>query len=70
MVYEIQLLLGGWDHFWAYLCVQKNCMSLELILFENIRIQVPWDAVVFSLAWERINTVFWLGFGLNVVSFF
>lgn len=51
MVHEIQPLIGGWDHFWAYLCVQKNRLSLELVLFENIRIQVLWNAAVFLLVW-------------------
>lgn len=69
MVHEIQLLLGGWNHFGAYLCVQKNCMSLELFLFENITIQVLWDAVVFFFGLvENKYCVLWLGLGLSVVS--
>lgn len=67
---ETQLLLGRWGHFWAYLCVQKNCMSLEWVLLENIGIQVSWGAAVFSsLLGENQCYVLWLGFGLSVVSF-
>lgn len=71
--YEVQLLLGGWGHVWAYLCVQKNRGSLEWVLLENIGIQMSWAAAIFffsfSVLGENSCYVLWLGFGLNVVSF-
>lgn len=70
MEYEVQLLLGRWGHFWAYLCVQKNRVSWEWVLSENIGIYVSWAAAVFpSVLGENNCYVLWLGFGLNVVSF-